>query len=115
MAISEFELYRIKRGVEAYVERKRPPAHLRDRLDLAYRVKGQSVFPFEVRPDWRGGPEKMESPVVKATWIKTRKHWRVYWMRKDLRWHSYDPDPVAGTIDEVLALVERDEWGCFFG
>lgn len=31
----------------------------------------------------------MESPVAKATYVKTQNIWKVYWMRADLRWHAY--------------------------
>jgi len=33
----------------------------------------------------------------------------------DLKWHRYDPDPEVKSIEEFLALVEKDEYGCFFG
>jgi hypothetical protein len=32
-----------------------------------------------------------------------------------LKWHRYDPDPEVKSIEEFLALVEKDEYGCFFG
>jgi hypothetical protein len=57
----------------------------------------------------------MESPVAKATHVRTRKTWRVFWMRADLKWHAYPPAPIVDTVDAFLALVERDEHGCFFG
>ena len=35
--------------------------------------------------------------------------------RADLRWHRYDPEPEAGRIEDVLNILNRDEYGCFYG
>ncbi|HYP68298.1 MAG TPA: DUF3024 domain-containing protein [Thiobacillaceae bacterium] len=41
----------------------------------------------------------MESPVAKATYVKTQGMWKVYWMRADLKWHGYAPAPKVQTVD----------------
>ena len=56
MALSEFEQKRCERLVGAFIESRRPPAHIRPQLDLGFRVAEQSVEIFEVRPKWRGKP-----------------------------------------------------------
>lgn len=53
--------------------------------------------------------------MAKATYVRTRKHWGVFWMRRDLKWHSYDPQPVVETIEEFLEIVDRDQLCCSFG
>ena len=115
MALSEFEIKRIEKEVGAFVEQRRPPKHIRPELDLGYRVKGQSVEIFEIRPLWNNPAEKIEEAVAKATYVKTQKVWRVYWQRADLKWHRYDPDPEVNSLQEFLSLVDRDEYACFFG
>jgi hypothetical protein len=116
MAFSEFETKRLERIVGAFIEKHRPAAHIRAELDLAYRIDGQSVEIFEVRPRWRGAPgETMEHPVAKATYLRTRELWRVFWMRADLKWHAYPPVPRVGSIEKFLALVAEDRHACFFG
>ncbi len=47
--------------------------------------------------------------------MKRHNVWRIYWQRADLKWHRYDPTPEADSIEEVLAIAERDEYGCFYG
>jgi len=115
MALSEFEVKKIEKEVGRFVEARRPPPHIRQELDLGFRVKGQSVEIFEIRPRWRHPKEKIEEPVAKATYVKTQKLWKVYWQRADLKWHRYDPAPEVGTLQEFLGLVDRDEHACFFG
>ncbi len=116
MAFSELEAKRIEKAVGAFIDKHRPPPHIRPELDLAFRISGQSVEIFEIRPRWKGEPgEIMEHPVAKATYIKTQELWRVYWMRADLKWHGYPPTPQVGSIEKFLALVAEDKHVCFFG
>ena len=88
---------------------------MRKDLDLGFRIKGQSVEIFEIRPMWQRPNEKIEEPVAKTTFIKTKKVWKIYWQRADLKWHRYDPHPEVGSLDEFLDIVDRDEYACFFG
>jgi hypothetical protein len=115
MALSEFESKQVERAVSRFMERRRPPPHIRPELDLGYRLSGQSVEIFEIRPVWKNPKEKMEHPVAKATYVKTRAVWKVYWIRADLKWHSYGPVPTVGDIKKFLELVENDKHACFFG
>lgn len=115
MALSEFEIKKFEKEVGAFIEKRRPPPHIRHEIDLGYRMKGQSVEIFELRPRWDDPEEKIEESVAKATYVKTQKVWKVYWQRADLKWHRYDPDPEVKTLAEFLRLVDDDEYACFFG
>jgi hypothetical protein len=35
--------------------------------------------------------------------------------RADLKWHSYQPAPEVAFIEDFLAVIEKDEYHCFFG
>ncbi|MCG8306242.1 MAG: DUF3024 domain-containing protein [Cytophagales bacterium] len=115
MPFSEFEIKKKQKIVGQYIEKNRPPADIRSEVDMSFRIEGQSVVIFEIRPLWNNPEEKIEEPVAKATYVKSRKLWKIYWQRADLKWHRYDPDPEVDTIDEFIDIVERDEFACFFG
>jgi len=115
MAFSEFELKRYEKVVHAFIDRRRPPIQIRNELDLGYRIKGQSVEIFEIRPFWGNSEEKIEEAVAKVTYIKRKNTWKVYWQRADLKWHSYDPEPEVASLEAFLGIVERDKYACFFG
>lgn len=116
MALSEFECKRAEKLVGEFVERRRPPVHIRGELDFGFRIEGQSVVMFEIRPRWRGAPgETMEKPCAKATYVKARGIWRIYWMRADLKWHAYPPFPEACDLESFLRVVGEDAHHCFFG
>ena len=57
----------------------------------------------------------MEHPVAKATYVKSQAVWKVYWQRADLKWHRYDPEAEVQTLEDFLAVVEKDEFCCFYG
>lgn len=115
MAFSEFENKKIEKLVSQYIEGQRPPEDLRDQVDLSYRIKGQSVVIFEVRDVWNQSGQKCEIDIAKTTYVKTRKVWKVYWQKRDLKWHSYDPDPEVEKIEEFLKIVQEDAFCCFWG
>lgn len=115
MAISEFEIKRCEKLVGAYIEKHRPPPHIRNKLDLGFRVKDQSIEIFEIRPQWNNPEKIIEEMQAKTTYVKKSKTWKVYWQRADLKWHRYQSAPEVGTLEEFLDLVDKDEHYCFRG
>lgn len=115
MAISEFEIKRCEKVMDAFLEARRPPAHIRSELDLCYRIDNQSIIIFEVRPVWNNPDEKVEINIAKATYIKKTKLWQVFWHKSDLKWHKYPPQPEVNNLEAFTELVIKDENCCFFG
>jgi hypothetical protein len=52
---------------------------------------------------------------ISASYVRTRGVWRVFWQRRDLKWHGYEPRPEVNSIDEFASLVAEDVHACFFG
>lgn len=116
MPLSQKDCARINDALTAFMAKRRPPEHLRGEVDLSYRLTGQSLEIFELRPAFHGTPGQMrEHPVAKATFVIKHDRWRVYWMRRDLGWHSYQPAPTASSIEAFCKLVHEDRHCCFFG
>ena len=115
MALSDLERQRYEREMGAFLEKRRPPAHIRPELDIGFRLTDQSVEIFEVRPRWDRPQERMETPVAKATYVKAQNVWKVFWMRQDLKWHRYDPAPEVASLEDFARLVDEDKHACFFG
>ena len=102
--------------METYIGYIRPEPEIREQLDIAFEAKGQSIFIFEVRPDYMNPKEpKIHSPVAKTTYVKKNNHWKIFWMRADLKWHSYAPHPIAESLLDFVKVVEQDKHGCFWG
>jgi len=115
MVLSEHERHRFEKPVRAYVDSRRPPPHIRTELDVGYRIKGQSIEIFELRPAYQDSEETVELAIAKATYVRSRNVWNIYWMRADLQWHRYDPVATVQTVEEFVAVLDQDPYGCFFG
>lgn len=101
--------------IKKFLMKKRPPEHIRDKLDIDVRKEGQSILVLELRPRWDNPEEILDLPIAKATYVKSRKIWKIYWKRADLKWHVYDPTPEVTHLSDFLDIVDRDSHGCFWG
>ncbi|HHR6458537.1 TPA: DUF3024 domain-containing protein, partial [Providencia alcalifaciens] len=64
MTFNDTQLNNINSCMEFFLEKRRPAEHLRDELDLQYRIEDDSVVIFEVRQlTW--SDSKVEEPVAK--------------------------------------------------
>jgi hypothetical protein len=115
MAIDLFQTLDVIETMENFIERKRPPEDLRDKLDLSYKIEDQSIIVYEIRPCWNKPGYKLESPVAKCTLVKAKKYWKVFCFRSDLKWHSYAPVPSVGSLRDFTRLIDADEHHCFWG
>ncbi len=57
----------------------------------------------------------IEEQIAKATYVKKEKHWKIFWMRDNLKWYLYEPIPYVKLISDFFNIVADDEMHCFFG
>lgn len=100
--------------IREFMEVRRPAPELRDRVDLRYRWEGKHLFLFEVRPAWDGQGEPIERPFAKLSYLSTRDAWKLYWRRANGNWQTYEPAEYP-SLEDALAAVSWDDFGCFFG
>lgn len=101
--------------MENYLSIHRPEPEMRKQLDLSYEIEDTSVVLNEIRPSWSKPSETMTIPYAKATFVKAKNIWKVYWMRSNMKWDEYQPNPTVNTLKEFLTLVDLDKHGCFKG
>ena len=101
--------------MENFLEIRRPPEHIRAQVDLSYRIEDQSVLIFELRPRWDKPEEIRESNRAKATFVKEKNHWKIFWLRATLAWENYKPTPIVKDLREFAKVVDEDKHHCFFG
>ncbi|MCQ8884263.1 DUF3024 domain-containing protein [Pseudoalteromonas agarivorans] len=115
MALTEFEIKKIEKAANAFLNKRRPPVHIRNELDIGWRLEKQSVYIYETRPVWDSPNEYHDLDMAKATFIRAQGKWKIFWMRQDLKWHGYEPNMYVKTIEQVFAVIDHDEYACFFG
>jgi len=92
--MDELNRSRVSKEVLSSLDRRRPPAHLRSKLNYFFRFHKRTVELIEVRPRFKDPTKKSEHAFAKATFIKKYGLWKVYWMRGNLKWHPYEPHTV---------------------
>lgn len=104
----------VSRAVRAFLDELRPSEpKILAKLDYGFTFHRQSVELFEIRPRFNKSGT-IQSAFAKATFVKAREAWKVYWRRGNGTWFPYDPSTV-GTLDAVFRLVKEDRDHCFFG
>lgn len=94
---------------------RRPPLHLRDRIREGQRIEGQDIELFFVRPIAPGSVPVIEDSIARIRYVRSRKIWRLFWMRADGRWHAYPPCRETRSLRKALQVILEDENCCFFG
>jgi hypothetical protein len=115
VALSETQIQECLRATGAFIAKRRPPPHVRDQLDYRADIRGSTITIVSVRPRFDDPSSKIDHPIARVRWIGTKKEWRMYWMRADLKWHAYEPASAIRSISDALEEVHRDPYGCFFG
>ena len=114
MAFNEIELARIDKLVGSLC--RKIPEHVRHELRHTYVVEGHSVMMFEERPGWDDPSEWTQMGIAKFRYFRSRGEWKLYWMRRDLKWHEYDPEvSKSRSLEKLVKIVEEDKWGAFYG
>ena len=87
MVLFEHKIPEIKVKMGSCIERIRPKPEIQDKLDISFKIHDQSVETFEIRETMDAG--QIDSPIAKATFVRSENSWKVFWMRQDLKWHGY--------------------------
>jgi hypothetical protein len=112
MAFSEFEIAKYKKIMDEYMEKVRPNEETRKQIDICYKFDNQSIIIFELR---NINNKVIESPIAKAKYVKTEDRWQILWQRADMKWHIYEPKSGVKTLNGFIKVIEKDEYGCFWG
>jgi hypothetical protein len=115
MKIGDNQYLEVIEAMENFIERKRPPVHIRDKMDLGYRIEDQNIFVFDIRPQWNKPEVILHHDLAKCTYVKAKNHWKIFWMRGNGNWHSYSIEPIMDRVHEFAKIVEEDAACCFFG
>jgi hypothetical protein len=105
----------LEQEIKIFIDSIRPPADLRDKLDIGFSFQNNILEIFEIRPRWDDPNIKINSSVAKTQFIKSRNIWKIFWMRANGKWESYPPKPEIGNLSDFFKILQKDQHGCFWG
>ena len=95
--------------------RERVPEHARHQVRLSYKLWGNHVTLIEERIAFLEPGVWVDIPVAQFRFDPDDSLWRLYWSDRNNRWHAYwDVDP-ARDLEPLLAEVDEDPTGIFWG
>ena len=96
----------------------RIPERLRDEIRIEYATRGSSITVFESRPpsELSAAPDEwFRLEVAQLRRDPGEGRWALYCRRASGRWQRFDPEPEAEHVQALLAAVDEDPTGIFWG
>jgi hypothetical protein len=105
----------VEKKLDAFLGKRVPP-RVADKIRLAYTFRGNSVTITEHRSPWmEGRTEWSTHSFAQLRYNAKTGTWSLYWADRNSRWHEYDRLPPVKDIDRILAEIDRDPTGIFWG
>lgn len=80
-------------------------------------VDGRAITIFDCRAPWRedSGPEWMRLEVARLRYTTKTGTWELYWRDRHSRFHRYEDLEPTPTVELLLAEIDADPTGIFWG
>jgi hypothetical protein len=65
MVLSELEIKRCEKALDAFLKKRRPKSHMRNQLDFGYEIDDQDVILSEIRPNLRNPMKSIINHLLK--------------------------------------------------
>jgi hypothetical protein len=95
--------------------RRHSLALVADKLRYEFSHARYDVFLLERRPDFRGSGAWSNLTVARFRYNQTRDEWALYWADRNEKWHRFSGISGTSDINELLAVVDADPTGIFWG
>jgi hypothetical protein len=105
-------LARVRRFCE-----ERVPPEVRDDVRLECSVRGSAITIVERRPPWSElvGPEWTSMKIAQLRYDAGDGIWTLYCTDRNERWWPYDFAEPSADVDDLLAAIDEDPSGVFWG
>ncbi|MCB0217070.1 MAG: DUF3024 domain-containing protein [Chloroflexi bacterium] len=114
MSIPTREKALVAASLERYCDLK-VPAGLRERVQLDFRFEGNGITLFERRARHQLPGQWRELPLASFRYVAGTGHWFLFWHDPEGSWHRADETPGTADFEALLAEVDRDPLGRFWG
>ena len=94
---------------------RRVPVEVRDKVNLTYDVRGNSVTLIENRPSFRDPGRWTAMSIAEFRFDPKTGKLTLYCADRNSKWHVYMDIEPNSHFDELLKEVDADPTGIFFG
>jgi hypothetical protein len=104
-------------AVEVLCESRIPEEH-HDEIRLECARRGNSITILERRPPWNPeliGTEWTSMKVAQLRYDPSSRRWSLYCCDRNERWWPYDNIETSASVDPLLAEIDTDPTGIFWG
>ncbi len=86
-------------------------------MRLEARIRGDAIVIVERRPPWREdfGPDWTTQKIARLLYDPAATSWSLWWARSNDRWEKYVPQRAAKNVTTLLATIDNDQSGVFYG
>jgi hypothetical protein len=110
MTVSEIDLFKVRKFCASRV-----PGQFLNEMRIESSARGHSVTILECRAPWDGDDtEWSRRPIAQLRYDPVALSWTLYWPDRNARWHLAD-FIKPGSVDDLLAEIEKDRLGIFWG
>lgn len=104
-----------EKKVSSFCEKK-VPFHVRDKLRLSFKFRGNGITIFEHRVPWTPEIKEWSSlAVAQMRYDEKSGKWTLYCADRNNRWHEYWDIGPTKDIDKLLQEIDEDPTGIFWG
>ena len=114
MPLPELIRQAIQLKLETYCE-QRVPQHVRNKVRLGFRFRGNTVTLYEERVDFIDPERWIEIVVAQFRFDLKSREWTLYWPDRNSKWHVYYDVDSTKEFDSLLKEVSEDPTGIFWG
>jgi hypothetical protein len=114
MAFSVIEAKKIQRLVGGICKRRSTPDQ-RDSLRFTYEIRELDVEISASSPRFNKPNEWSKKPCARLKYSRSSRKWKLYWMRPDGQWYPYETETKSNELEALVAEIDRDRAGAFFG
>lgn len=97
---------------------RRAPKTVGDEVRLEVGFRANSATIYEFRPPWAPqfmGPKWTKRPVAQFRYDADSKLWTLYCCDRNSRWHEHYEISPSKNLDDLIAEVDEDATGIFWG
>ena len=91
------------------------PEPVRSQVRLAFKFRGSVVTLFEERPSFKDPSIWTTVAVAQFRFDPAENKWTLYCADRNSKWHEYQGIDPQRDLDQLLAEVDRDPTGIFWG